>query len=86
MKRIFGSFILAVGILAAPNAMAIHTCGQPLGSCLAHWDPITIPKPKIQKPVEAIKPIQRAVPARPAEQKCFKQSGSGVMIQIPCPR
>ena len=56
MKTILAISVLAVGILAAPNAKAVHTCGQMLGSCLAHFDPIVLPKPV--KPVPPAKPLK----------------------------
>lgn len=87
MRKVVWSLILVAGILAAPSAMAVHTCGQMLGSCLPHIDPIVLPPKEPVTPVEeAIKPVERVQPAPRVEtQKCFKQSGSGVLVQIPCP-
>ncbi len=46
MRNVFGALTLAFGLLSAPSAMAIHTCGQLLGSCMAHTLPTPIPQPQ----------------------------------------
>ena len=85
MRKVAGLLVLAIGVLASPNAMAVHTCGQMLGSCLPHTDPVVLPKQN--PPVQAV-PVKR-VRTQPIVRepgKCFKESGKGYLIQIPCPR
>ncbi len=63
MKKLLVISTLAIGVFFSSNAMAIHTCGQMLGSCLVHLAPTPIIKPA---PVpEPVKPIAR--PVKPAE-------------------
>jgi len=63
MKKLLIIPILAVGVFFSSNAMAVHTCGQLLGSCIPHLAPTPIIKPApVPKPVE---PIAR--PVKPAE-------------------
>ena len=80
--------VLTVAIvLFSPSAMAIHTCGQILGSCLVHIDPIVLPIEKPQKIERTARPIQQYQPMpgpRPTPPKCFKQTGQG-LVEIPCP-
>ena len=61
MKKILAVSALAFGVLLSSNAMAIHQCGQLLGSCLPHLPPTPIVKPT---PVPAPVPIV-VEPARP---------------------
>ncbi len=88
MKKIFAISALAIGILAAPNAMAIHQCGQLLGSCLVHIDPIVLPEP-VPAPVPAVPlEVQEIRPALVpvAPTKCYKESEQGNLVEIDCPR
>ncbi len=45
LKYLAFALTLSAVVLLAPAAKAIHTCGQMLGSCLVHIDPVVIPKP-----------------------------------------
>ena len=86
MRKVFGSLIVAVGILAAPSAMAVHKCGQLMGSCLVHLSPTPIIRPAPPPiSVEPVRPIIRpAVPAQRSLQ-CFRKSRQGShLISIPC--
>lgn len=88
MRKVFGALILSVSIVifTAPSAMAVHKCGQLLGSCLVHLDPTPIIKPKyriqiqpVRKPIEAIRPAREISP-----KQCFKRANQGYLISIPC--
>lgn len=82
---------LAIGMYLAPEAKAVHKCGQLLGSCLPHG--IKTPVVKIQKPIkiEAARPVIKVVPVRPAVLKCYKtiwKYGQWITIkplrEVPC--
>jgi len=68
MKKLLIIPILAIGVFFSSNAMAVHTCGQLLGSCIPHLAPTPIIKPPpVQEPV---KPVARPVePAKPIKSE-----------------
>lgn len=59
MRKAFAALILAFGLFSAPSAMAVHTCGQLLGSCLPELDPTPTPVPTPVPPA----PVPIPVPA-----------------------
>lgn len=61
MKTILVISALAFGLLHSTNAMAVHQCGQLLGSCLPH----DIKTPVVKPPIKLIKPI-KIEPIKPA--------------------
>lgn len=65
MKNILVISALAIGVFFSSNAMAVHTCGQLLGSCLPHLGPTPIITPKPAP--EPAKPIIIIKPARPVK-------------------
>ncbi len=88
MRKVFGLIIVAVGILSAPSAMAVHKCGQLMGSCIPHLSPTPIIKPRPPISVEPARPviIRPAVPVQRSLQ-CFRKSRQGnynYLISIPC--
>lgn len=67
MKKTLVISALAISVFFSSSAIAVHTCGQLLGSCIPHLDPTPIITPK---PVpEPAKPIIIIKPARPIKNE-----------------
>lgn len=66
MKTIL-AILVAFGLLFSTNAMAVHKCGQLLGSCIPHGIKTPVVKPPVVTP--PLKPIKpKVVPARPVKK------------------